>query len=276
MKMTLGRSWSALVPLLVSLAASTAYAQQAGQDFKPVSGQAGKDVVWVPTPPVLVEKMLDMAKVTANDFVMDLGSGDGRNVIAAGKRGARAVGVEYNPDMVAYSQRLAKEAGVTDKVTIVQGDMYEADISKASVMAIFLLPVNMMKLQQKFLDLRPGSRIVSNTFGFDEWEPDVRERVDEGCEAWCESLLWIVPAKVAGAWTVADGGMLTFHQAFQVFTGSRSGGSSTAAITGGRLRGEEITFNVEGTTYTGRVSGDTMQGQMTGARSGTWRATRAK
>jgi SAM-dependent methyltransferase len=217
-----------------------------------------------------------MAKVTPSDFVMDLGSGDGRNIIAAAKRGARAVGVEYNPDMVGLSQRMAKEAGVADKATFIQGDMYEADISKASVMALFLLPVNLMKLQQKFLDLRPGSRIVANTFGFDEWEPDVRERVEEGCEAWCEALLWIVPAKVAGAWSLPDGGMLTFHQAFQVFTGSRSGGGNAVPITGGRLRGDELTFNVDGVTYAGRVSGDTMQGQMSGGRTGAWRATRMK
>jgi hypothetical protein len=261
--------------LLGSLGGGWATAQTATQEFKPVPGQAGKDVVWVPTPEILVEKMLDMAKVTASDFVMDLGSGDGRNVIAAGKRGARAVGVEYNPDMVALSQRIAKAAGVADKVTIVQGDMYEADISKATVMAIFLLPVNMMKLQQKFLDLRPGSRIVSNTFSFDEWEPDARDRVNEGCEAWCEALLWIVPAKIAGAWTTADG-MLTFHQAFQVFTGSLSGKGDATPISGGRLRGEEITFTAGGTTYTGRVAGDTMQGQMSGARAGAWRASRAK
>ena len=261
--------------LLAALAGSSLSAQQTGQEFKPVSGQAGKDVVWVPTPQVLVEKMLDLAKVTSSDFVMDLGSGDGRNIIAAGKRGARAVGVEYNPDMVALSNRLAKEAGVSDKATFIQGDMYEADISKATVMALFLLPVNMMKLQQKFLDLRPGSRIVANTFGFDEWEPDVRERVDEGCEAWCEALLWIVPAKVAGAWTLPDG-MFTFHQAFQVFTGSRSGGGDAVPITGGKLRGEEITFSAGGITYTGRVTGDTMQGTMSGAKSGPWRATRAK
>jgi SAM-dependent methyltransferase len=275
MKNTRRRSWFSAAFLLATLA-GTSLSAQSGQEFKPVSGQAGKDVVWVPTPQVLVEKMLDMAKVTSSDFVMDLGSGDGRNIIAAAKRGARAVGVEYNPDMVALSQRLAKEAGVADKATFVQGDMYEADISKATVMALFLLPVNLMKLQQKFLDLRPGSRIVGNTFGFDEWEPDVRERVDEGCESWCEALLWIVPAKVAGAWTLTDGGMLTFHQAFQVFTGSRSGGGTTVAITGGRLRGEEITFNIEGTAYTGRVTGDTMTGQMSGARTGAWRATRMK
>ena len=128
--------------------------------FEPTPGQAGKDVVWVPTPPELVEKMLDMAKVTPQDIVMDLGSGDGRNVIAAAKRGARAIGFEFNPDMVALSRRLAQEAGVPDRATFVEGDMFEADISKATVLALFLLPSNLDKLAPKFLALKPGTRIV--------------------------------------------------------------------------------------------------------------------
>src|SRR5262245_60394240 len=118
---------------LLFVVASTALAQT----FEPTVGQAGKDVVWVPTSPSLVEKMLDLAKVTPKDLVMDLGSGDGRNIIAAAKRGARAIGVEYNPDMVELSRRLAKEAGVAEKATFIQGDMYEADISKATVLALF-------------------------------------------------------------------------------------------------------------------------------------------
>ena len=135
----------------------------------------------MPTPPSLVELMLDMAKVTKDDFVMDLGSGDGRNIIAAAKRGARGVGVEYNPDMVALSIRLArKRPASADKASFVQGDMYEADISKATVMAIFLLPTNMEKLLPSFQSLAPGSRIVSNTFGFNDWDPDARESVEDG------------------------------------------------------------------------------------------------
>ena len=163
-----------------ALAGSALYAQQ--KPFTPTEYQAGKDVVWVPTSPELVEKMLDMAKVTPQDFVMDLGSGDGRNIIAAAKRGARAIGVEYNPDMVELSRRLAREAGVADKATFVQGDMYEADISKATVMALFLLPTNLDKLQDKFLALKPGTRIVLNTFGVTGWEPDVTERLEDCLE----------------------------------------------------------------------------------------------
>src|SRR3990172_1040881 len=139
----------------------------AEEEFVPQVGQAGKDVVWVPTPPELVEAMLDMAKVTPQDYVIDLGSGDGRNVIAAARRGARALGVEYNPKMVALSTRNAAAAGLAGRAAFVEGDMYEADISKASVMALFLLPSNMLQLRPKFLDLRPGSRIVSNTFGIE-------------------------------------------------------------------------------------------------------------
>jgi ubiquinone/menaquinone biosynthesis C-methylase UbiE len=161
----------------------------------PQSGQPGKDVVWVPTPPELVEKMLDMAKVTPDDFVMDLGSGDGRNVIAAAKRGARAVGVEFNPDMVALSERLAKEAGVSDKAKFVQGDMFEADFSEATVLALFLLPDNLRRLEPKIRALKPGTRVVLNTFGIPGWEPDVTEKIEGNCLSWCTALLYTIPPK---------------------------------------------------------------------------------
>src|SRR5262245_43490893 len=168
--------------------------------YEPSVGQPGKDVVWVPTPAELVEKMLDMAKVTPQDFVMDLGSGDGRNVIAAAKRGARAVGVEYNPDMVALSRRNAAREGVSDKATFVEGDMYTADISQASVMALFLLTENLNRLAPKFLDLKPGSRVVINGFGFDGWDPDETARAEGDCGSWCTAHLFYVPAKVEGTW----------------------------------------------------------------------------
>ena len=158
--------------LFVALAAPARGQEPATQKpFEPVSGQAGKDVVWVPSPPDMVNKLLEMARVTPNDLVMDLGSGDGRNIIAAAKLGARAIGVEYNPEMVVLSRRLAAEAGVADKAQFVQADMYEYDISKANVLALFLLPVNMNRLAPKFYNLAPGSRIVANTFGIDGWSP---------------------------------------------------------------------------------------------------------
>ena len=162
----------------------TQQAKPPAKPFEPYSGQPGKDVVWVPTPPELVEKMLDMAKVTPQDDVVDLGSGDGRNVIAAARRGAAGVGFEYNPDMVSLSRRRARDAGVADKATFVEGDMFEADFSKATVLALFLLTDNLDRLKDKFLRLRPGTRIVLNTFGVTGWEADVTERLED-CTSWC-------------------------------------------------------------------------------------------
>jgi SAM-dependent methyltransferase len=236
----------------------------APRPFEPVSGQAGKDVVWVPSPPDMVNKMMELAKVTPADLVMDLGSGDGRNVIAAARLGARALGVEYNPDMVALSRRLAAEARVGDRAQFVEGDMYGYDISKATVMALFLLPVNMNKLAPKFFNLAPGSRIVGNTFGIDGWEPDERVTLPptSECESWCEALLWIVPAKVAGTWTMSSG-TITLTQDYQMIQGSVTTRGPAEPVKIGRLRGEEITFTAGDVIYKGRVSGSTIEGTIT-------------
>lgn len=235
----------------------------AQQIYQPTVGQKGKDVVWVPTPPELVEKMLDMAGVTSNDFVIDLGSGDGRNVIAAAKRGARALGVEFNPDLVGLSKHLAAEAGVSHLATFVEGDMYEADVSQATVFALYLLPANMNRLAPKFLNLKPGTRIVANTFGFNEWYPDVREEADHiSCSTWCEALLWIVPAKVGGTWTMPEG-TLSLKQAYQMVSGTLSANGSVVEIANTRLRGDRIEFIAGGLSYTGRVAGDTLEGTVT-------------
>ena len=245
------------------VAGTTLTAQQApatgNPAFVPTVGQAGKDVVWVPTPEILVEKMLDLGKVTSQDFVMDLGSGDGRNIIAAAKRGARAVGVEYNPDMVALSQRLAKEAGVSDKATFIQGDMYEADISKATVMALFLLPSNMLKLRDKFADLKPGSRIVSNTFTIEDWTPESEIAVEGDCSAWCRALLYIVPAKVGGTWRTGDG-ELTISQTYQTVTAILKTGTQSTELRG-KMVGEEIRLSGGGRDLVGRVNGNKIDGQ---------------
>jgi ubiquinone/menaquinone biosynthesis C-methylase UbiE len=166
------------------------------QEFKPEVGQRGKDAVWVPTSAALVEKMLDLAKVTPDDFLIDLGSGDGRMVIAAARRGAKALGVEFNPEMVKLSQRLALEAGVADRATFVEGDMFEADISQATVLALFLLPDNLRRLEPKFRALRPGTRIVVNTFGVPDWKPDATEVITEECTNWCTAMLYRVPPRV--------------------------------------------------------------------------------
>ena len=206
----------------VSMAAvSAAVAQQAGQatkPFEPASGQAGKDVVWVPTPQATVDKMLDLAKVTANDYVIDLGSGNGITVITAAKRGATALGVEFNPEMVALSQKLAKEAGVSDKATFIRADLFETDLSKATVITLFLLPDINVRLRPKLLDLRPGTRVSSNTFTMGDWEPDFREE-SSPCTSWCTALSWVVPAKVAGAWQLGTE-TLTLTQQYQNVTGT--------------------------------------------------------
>ena len=238
--------------------------------FEPTPGQAGKDVVWVPTPPELVEKMLDMAKVTAQDTVIDLGSGDGRNVIAAAKRGARAIGFEFNPEMVALSRRLANDAGVSDRATFVEGDMFEADISNATVLALFLLPSNLDKLAPKFLSLKPGTRIVNNTFNVTGWDPDETDKVEGSCTSWCTGMLNIVPARVAGTWRLGSND-LTLTQDFQYVTGTLGANP----LAGGRLNGDQITFKVGETAYVGRVNGDRMDGVATAAgKSENWSASR--
>ncbi len=246
---------SALAALALTIPAGAAYAQGSGQKpFEPQVGQAGKDVVWVPTPQAVVDQMLDMAKVTKNDFVMDLGSGDGRTVITAAKRGARAMGIEYNPDMVELSVRNAKEAGVSDRATFVKADLFETDLSKSDVITMFLLPSINMKLRPKILDLKPGTRIVSNTFTMEDWQADETNTVTDGCSSsWCTALLWIVPAKVAGTWNTPNGA-LTLTQNFQMLSGTLG----NQAVQG-RLRGNEITLTAGSTKYTGTVDGNTIK-----------------
>jgi SAM-dependent methyltransferase len=182
-----------MIQLLLLL--STLLSAAAQQGFQPAVGQPGKDAVWVPTSPELVEKMLDLAKVTADDFVIDLGSGDGRMVIAAARRGARAMGVEFNPEMVKLSQQRGREAGVAERVTFVEGDMFEADISKATVLALFLMPEHLRRLEPKFLALPAGTRIVVNTFGIPDWKPEATETIGENCTSWCTAILYRVPPR---------------------------------------------------------------------------------
>lgn len=249
-------------------------AAQATQTFEPMFAQPGKDVVWVPTPEVMVELMLDLAKVTATDTVVDLGSGDGRLVIAAAKRGATARGVEYNPDMVRLSRERAYAAGVQARATFVEGDMFEADISDATVMAVFLLTENMRRLQPKFLALRPGTRIVSNTFAIPEWPPDDR-RTREDCTAWCTALLWVVPAQVGGTWQIAGGPQLVLDQHFQKFTGLLSGPVGSSPVQGGSVAGADITFTIGDATWQGRVDGATIRGtRRDGSATTRWEAAR--
>jgi hypothetical protein len=250
------------------LGAQATTGTQKPKPFEPTVGQAGKDVVWVPTPQVTVDKMLDMAKVTPQDFVIDLGSGDGRTVITAAKRGARALGIEYNPDMVELSRRNAAQAGVSERAQFVQADIFQSDFSKATVVTMFLLPDLNLKLRPTILKMRPGTRIVSNSFTMDDWEPDQREAVSN-CESWCTALLWIVPAQVDGTWKMANGA-LTISQQFQTFTGTMG----STPITDGRLNGEQITFTAGSAKYTGRVNGSRIDGTISGGSGGSWSATR--
>ena len=248
----------------------------------PAVGQEGKDVPWVPTPDVLVDKMLEMAEVTAEDLVIDLGSGDGRLVIAAARLGARAVGVELAPNLVALSERRAAEAGVADRTEFVAADLFDFDLSPATVVTMFLLPDINYRLRPALFDLRPGTRIVSNTWDMrgSETDPDApgwaadATVVLEPCPTWCTSLLWIVPAKVAGSWRM-EAGELVIEQRFQQVSGELRTAGGTIPLTAGRLRGEEISFEAGGVSYTGRVAGSTMSGTArTPAGFTEWRAVR--
>lgn len=253
----------------LAFAASSAFAQTAAKPFEPTVGQAGKDVVWVPTPQPLVDKMLDMAKVGPNDIHYDLGSGDGRTVITAARRGARSFGIEYNPDMVELSRRNAAAAKVSpDRATFVQADLFETDFSKANVVTLFLLPSINMKLRPKILDMAPGTRIVANTFTMEDWQADQTETVSGDCVSWCTALLWIVPAKVDGAWQLGNE-QLVLKQTFQMLEGTLGG----KAITDAKMTGSEIAFTVGGgPRYTGRVDGTSMKGTI--STGGSFTATR--
>jgi SAM-dependent methyltransferase len=247
----------ALIALLISTAGPVAAFGQQAAPFVPEEGQPGKDVVWVPTPPALVEAMLTLAEVTPRDRVVDLGSGDGRNVIAAALRGARATGVEFNPELVELSRQRANAAGVGTRATFVQHDMFTYDFSQASVMALFLLPSNLLQLRPKLLALQPGSRIVSNTFLIQDWTPDATVTVDGPCESWCEAILWVVPAHAEGTWRFR-GGTLALTQTYQILSGTLTVDGQATAVSG-RLRGETFTLSADGRDYTGRVSSDRLE-----------------
>jgi phospholipid N-methyltransferase len=252
--------------LAVTLSAQAPAAPAQQKPFEPSVGQAGKDVVWVPTADVLVAKMLDMAKVTAKDYVIDLGSGDGRTVIAAAKRGATALGIEYNPDMVELSKKNAAAAGVATKATFVKADIFESDFSKATVLTLFLLPQLNLKLRPTILNMKPGTRVVSNSFNMEDWEPDDTARVETECTSWCTAYLWIVPAKVDGTWSTPNGD-LTLKQTFQMVSGTLG----STPLSNGRLRGTELSFTAGSNKYVGQVNGTSIKGTAGGA---AWSATK--
>lgn len=260
-------------------------AQDAGnQSYTPSVGQEGKDVIWVPTPLALIERMLEMAKTTPKDYVIDLGSGDGRTVIAAAKKyGVRALGIEYNPDMVELSKRNAEKEGVADRAQFMRADIFQTDFSKATVLTLYLLPSLNLKLRPTILNMKPGTRVVSHAFTMDDWQADQIETV-EGRTAY----LWIVPAKVEGTWRWGGnrGYELVLQQHFQNLEGLVKANGKVAQFRNATLRGDQISFSVieytgTGTTrinYTGRVSGDVIEGVSMlagGTAHDKWTATRS-
>jgi SAM-dependent methyltransferase len=251
-----------VLALGLSLAAAAVFAQAQPQtEFKPQVGQQGKDVIWVPTAQALVDKMLNMAKVTTSDYVMDLGSGDGRTVITAAKRGARAIGIEYNPNMVELSKSNAAAAGVGKRAQFMRADLFETDLSQATVITMFLLPDINLKLRPKILGLKPGTRVVSNSFDMGQWQDDETGTIDstQGCTSYCIAHLWIVPAKAQGTWMLPQG-VLTLKQDFQMLSGTLATSERNIAIAYGRLHGDQISFIAGGAEYSARVNGDSMEG----------------
>lgn len=240
--------------------------------YTPSVGQAGKDVIWVPTSQPLVDRMLDMAKLTPKDRLVDLGSGDGRTVITAAKRGAIARGIEFNPELVALSKRAAEAEGVAGRASFEQADIFASDFSDATVVTLFLLPALNLRLRPTLLDMKPGTRVVSNSFDMGEWQPDETARVKEGCKDYCNAYKWVVPAKVAGTWTLA-GKELVLTQEFQMLQGEMRSAQAAQPLSAGRLDGTRIQFSLGKDRYSGVVDGRQMRGTINGKAA--WSATLA-
>jgi len=254
------------------------------QQFKPYVGQQGKDVVWVPTPDEVVERMLNMAQTKSEDYVIDLGAGDGKIAITAAKKfGARALGIEYNPDMVAHAQSNARAAGVLGKAQIIQGDIFATDFTQATVLTMYLLPSLNMKLRPQILAMRPGTRVVAHAFNMEDWEPDETSDIDGR-----RAFLWIVPATVNGRWAMelSGGGAseklsLSLDQKFQKIEGSAYMGAVQAGLREPRLSGARISFTYVDSKgvrrdFTGQVTGKSMEGSFRtdGGQEGRWSATK--
>ena len=260
------------------LCSGLALAQPAKKDYEPTVGQSGKDVVWVPTPQALVDRMLDMAKVTPADIHYDLGSGDGRTVITAAKRGGKAFGIEYNADMVELARRNAQKEGVADKAIFKQADIFAPasveEYSKATVITLFLLPDLNVKLRPNLLKMKPGTRVVSNSFTMGDWKEDEKISAGGDCTSWCTAYLWIVPANAAGTWKTSRGN-LTLKQEYQMLSGTLSQGNVNAVIADAKMNGSQITFTAGGTQYVGQLNGGAIEGTYKGSDgTGKWTATR--
>jgi hypothetical protein len=256
----------------------------AAQKFEPQVGQAGKDVIWVPTPDDVVERMLTMAQVTPQDFVMDLGAGDGKiAIMAARKFGARAIGIEYNPDMVKHANANAQAAGVAGegpgKAVIRHGDIFQTDFSRATVITLYLLPALNMKLRPQLLAMRPGTRVVSHSSTMEDWQPDEVSSLD-GRRAY----FWVVPANVMGAWTLDMGGQkadLSLEQTFQKISGTVALPPVHAGLREPRLLGSAISFSLVGQDrvrrdFSGQVNGGRMEGTFRDDKGGQGRWTATK
>ena len=286
----LSRTLAALIAaalFALPAAAQNAGKENAAKEYTPQVGQEGKDVIWVPTPQALVERMLDMAKLTPKDIHYDLGSGDGRTVITAAKRGVQAYGVEFNPDMVKLSERAAAKEGVSDKAKFINGDIFQTDFSSATVLTLYLLPSLNVKLRPTILRMKPGTRVVSHAFSMDDWQPDQTDNV-EGRTAY----LWIVPAPVEGTWRWSAGSgqkehELVLRQQYQNVEGLvKLDNGRMGKLRDVKLRGDQLTFSVIEVTgssstvrrdYSGRVNGNTIQGtsKTEGGAEVKWTATRS-
>lgn len=274
------------VGLALSSMLGAGHAQEPAKPFVPTVGQEGKDVIWVPTAQELVDRMLGMAKVTPQDYVIDLGSGDGRTVITAAKLGAKAHGIEYDEKMVELSRSNAEKENVAGKATFEKADIFKSDFSQATVITMFLLDELNLRLRPTLLTMKPGTRIVSNTFDMGAWKPDATLEVGTNCVSYCKAFLWIVPARVGGNWRLErEGGndkdppvTLALKQTFQMLSGTAKPTKGKATnITGASLRADEITFKIGNAEYRGRAEGDTMTGTWRLAgREGRWSATRMK
>jgi phospholipid N-methyltransferase len=270
-----------IAALAILLLAFNATAQQ---KFEPQVGQAGKDVIWVPTPDDVVARMLTMAQVTPKDFVMDLGAGDGKIAIAAAKKfGARAIGIEYNPDMVKHANANAEAAGVAGngagKANIRHGDIFQTDFSQASVITLYLLPALNIKLRPQLLAMRPGTRVVSHSFTMEDWQPDEVSSMD-GRRAY----FWVVPASVVGNWTLEIPNQkmeMTLEQVFQKISGTVTLQPIHAGLRDPRLSGSAISFSFVGQDgmrrdFAGRVEGARMEGTFRDEKNGQGRWSAAK
>lgn len=254
---------AACASMLASLSApawSQTAPSPATPEYTPKEGQMGKDVMWVPTSQVLVDRMLAMARLTPRDHLVDLGSGDGRLVITAAQRGATGHGIEYNPQLVELSKRAASEAGVSARATFEKADIFVSDFSKATVVTMFLLPELNARLRPILLNMKPGTRIVSNSFDMGEWKPDQTQRATEGCRTYCDAFQWTVPARVEGIWRLGGGQELVLAQNYQMLEGTLREADKATQISSAQMDGTRIRFSVDHIAYSGEFDGRTMKG----------------